>query len=120
MRNQRAFVLVLAIAGLLGCESNDLGMIAGVGGPGTGAGGNGTTSLTVLPTGAQITVGSTIQLSTNAGNSSALQWSSSNNTVATVSGTGLVTGISVGTTAITVRLTTDTANVATSNISVTQ
>ena len=120
MRNQRTFILALAIAALIGCDSRGVATVAGLGGNGNGNGGNATSALTVLPTGVQITVGSTIQLSTNAGNSSALQWSSSNNTVATVSGTGLVTGISVGTAAITVRLTTDTTNVATSNVSVTQ
>lgn len=119
MRNRRALILALAFGALVGCESNDLGIIAGVSGSGTN-GGNATGTLTVLPTGAQITVGSTIQLSTNAGNSSALQWSSSNNNVATVSGTGLVTGVAVGTAAIIVRVTTDTANFAISNISVTQ
>jgi uncharacterized protein YjdB len=120
MRNQRTFVLALAVAALIGCDSNGVGTVAGLGGTGNGNGGNGTAALTVLPTGVQISVGSTIQLSTNAGNSSALQWSSSANNVATVSGTGLVTGISVGTAAITVRLTTDTTNVAISSISVTQ
>lgn len=120
MRNQRALLLALALGVLVGCDSTGVGTVAGIGGTGTTNGSGATTALTVLPTGVQISVGSTIQLSTNAGNSSALQWSSSNNTVATVSGTGLVTGLSVGAAAITVRLTSDSTNFAISSVSVVQ
>ena len=55
-----------------------------------------------------------------AGSPSQLQWLSSNNNVATVSATGLVTARTVGTATITVRFAADTTNAASSNISVTQ
>jgi uncharacterized protein YjdB len=119
MRKQRAFLLALALGALIGCDSGNVGTVAGLGGTG-GTGNTGNTALTLLPTDVQITVGSTTQLSTNAGTSSSLQWTSSNTSVATVSSTGLVTGFSVGTATITVRFAADTTNVATSNISVTQ
>jgi hypothetical protein len=117
MRKPRAFVLALALGALAGCDSTGVGTVAGLGG---GTTGTGTTALTVLPTDAQIAIGSTIQLSTNTGTSSSLQWGSSDNNVATVSSTGLVTGRSVGTAIIVVRFAGDTTNSATSNISVTQ
>jgi uncharacterized protein YjdB len=117
MRKQRALLAALAFGALLGCDSGTVGTLAGVGNTGTNSG---NAALTVLPTDVQITIGSTTQLSTNAGTSSSLQWTSSDNNVATVSGTGLVTGRSVGTATITVRFAADTTNVASSNISVTQ
>jgi len=114
MRKHRVLTLGLALGALLACDSD--GTLAGLGGGDNG----GTTALTVLPTDVQITVGSTTQLSTNAGTSGALQWTSSNNSVASVTGTGRVTGLAVGTATITVRFAADTTNAATSNISVTQ
>jgi uncharacterized protein YjdB len=117
MRKQRAFVLALALASLIGCDGGNMGTLAGLGATGTTSE---SAALTVLPTDVQITIGSTTQLSTNAGTSSSLQWNSSNNNVATVSSTGLVTGRSVGTATITVRFAADTTNAATSTISVTQ
>jgi hypothetical protein len=116
MRKHLVLLAGLALAGIIACDSTDFGTVAGVN---NSNGSNTTTALTVLPIAVQITVGSNTQLSTNAGNS-ALAWFSSDNNVATVSSTGLVTGRGVGTATITVRFTTDTANVATSNISVTQ
>jgi len=117
MRKQRAFLFALALGALAACDSDGVGTLAGLGGNGTQTG---TAALTVLPTDVQMSVNSTAQLSTNAGTSSSLQWLSSNNNVATVSQTGVVTGRSVGTAVITVRFAADTTNAATSNISVTQ
>jgi hypothetical protein len=64
-------------------------------------------SLTITPQSPSITVGSTVQLTANdaQGNPSTipnLQWAFSNGSVATVGSTGLVTGVAVGTTNITV------------------
>lgn len=115
MRKQRVFAIGLALGALVACDNG--GTVAGLGG---GPDTDGTAALTVLPTDVQITVGSSTQLATNAGTSSQLQWTSSNNSVATVSGTGRVTGLAVGTTTITVRFAADTTNAAKSNISVTQ
>ena len=117
MRKNLVLLAALSLAGLVACETADFGTVAGVNGSN---GSNTTTALTVLPTDVQITVGSNTQLSTNAGNSTQLAWFTSNSNVATVSSTGLVTGRGVGTATITVRFTTDTTNVATSNVSVTQ
>ena len=117
MRKHLVCLAGLALAGLVACETADFGTVAGVN---NSNGSNNTTALTVLPTDVQMPVATTTQLSTNAGNSAQLSWFSSNNNVATVSSTGLVTGRSVGTATITVRFTSDTTNVATSNISVTQ
>jgi hypothetical protein len=121
MRNQRVLalglVLGLAVSGLNACDDRGSGNLAGVGGT---DGTNGSAPLTVLPTDIQMSVNTTAQLSTNAGGSGQLQWVSSDNNVATVSATGLVTARTVGTAVITVRFAADTANVATSNISVTQ
>jgi hypothetical protein len=117
MRQQRAFARALALATLARCDSTGVGTIAGVGNT---TNGTGTAALTVLPTDVQMSVNSTVLLSTNAGVSSTLQWLSSNNNVATVAQTGEVTARSVGTAVITVRFAADTSNFATSNISVTQ
>jgi uncharacterized protein YjdB len=117
MRKQRGFALSvalgLAFAATAACD--DRGTPAGIGNPG-----NENAQITVLPTDVQITVSSTTQLTTNAGTSSALQWLSSNNNVATVSQTGEVTGRSVGTATVTVRFAADTTNAAASTISVIQ
>ena len=63
------------------------------------------TSVSMSPTSANINIGATQQLTTtisptNAANQN-VTWSSSNTTVATVNGSGLVTGISAGTATIT-------------------
>ena len=121
MRKQRILalgvVLGLAVSGLSACDDRGSGNLAGVGGTGNNTG---SAPITLLPTDVQMAVNTTALLSTNAGISSQLQWISSNNNVATVSSTGLVTARSVGTAVITVRFAADTTNAATSNISVTQ
>lgn len=123
MRKQRVLALglaaALAVSGVAACDGRGSGNLAGIAGGG-GSGSGNTAPLTVLPTDIQMSVNTIAQLSTNAGTSSQLQWRSSNNNVATVSATGEVTARSVGTAVITVRFAADTANFATSNISVTQ
>src|SRR5687767_14077915 len=67
-----------------------------------GAGATKVKKVTVSPASASITVGATVQLtgtSTPAG--ATLAWSSSNNSVATVSQSGLVTGVAAGTASVT-------------------
>lgn len=115
MRKRVAWVVGLAFIGALACDDRNVDQVAGIGGGGQ----IGDTALTVLPTEVQITVGSSIQLSTNVGNSSQLEWRSSNNNVATVTTTGLVTGRGPGTATIVVRFIADTTNSASATVSVT-
>lgn len=80
------------------------------------------TSVAVAPTTASIAVGATRQLTASALPAEAGQnvtWSSSAPGVATVSSTGLVTGIAAGTATITGRSVSDTTKTATSAITVT-
>lgn len=115
MRKRVAWAVGLAFIGALACDDRNADQVAGIGG---GEPVN-DTSLTVLPTSVQISVGSNTQLSTNVGNSSQLEWRSSDNNVATVTGTGLVTGRGPGTATIVVRFTADTTNTASATVSVT-
>ena len=115
MRKRVAWVVGLAFIGALACDDRNVDQVAGIGGGGQIS----DTALTVLPTEVQITVGSSIQLSTNVGNSSQLEWRSSNNNVATVTTTGLVTGRGPGTATILVRFIADTTNSASATVSVT-
>ena len=66
-------------------------------------------------------MGSSIQLNTNAPLSlqNQVQWSSLKSTVATVTPSGLVTGVAVGTATITARYVFDTTRVATAVVDVT-
>jgi uncharacterized protein YjdB len=81
------------------------------------------TGVTVSPTSASLTVNGTQQLTATIAPSNAtnknVTWSSSNNTVATVSSTGLVTAVAAGSAVITVT-TQDGGKTATCNITVTQ
>jgi endo-1,4-beta-D-glucanase Y len=82
----------------------------------------GVTGVTVSPTSASVAAGATTQLAAtvapaNATNKS-VSWASSNTGVATVSASGLVTGIGAGTATITVT-TSDGSKIATSTITVT-
>lgn len=80
------------------------------------------TSVSVTPGTASVAVGATRQLSASAAPSGAAQnvtWSSSAPNVATVSSTGLVTGVAAGTAVITGTSVSDKTKTATSNITVT-
>ncbi len=80
------------------------------------------TSVAVTPSTASIAVGATRQLSASASPAEAGQnvtWSSSAPSVATVSSSGLVTGIAAGTAVITGTSASDNTKTATSNITVT-
>lgn len=106
--------LCLALSALAACDS-DNDMVAGI----AGTVGSPTIPLTIQPTNVQIQVGNSVQLSTNGGTSPGqLEWSSSNVNIATVSGTGVVTGFSVGTVVITVRYVSDANNAATALVQV--
>jgi hypothetical protein len=89
---------------------------------GSGSGNVAVTGVTVSPTSASLAVNGTQQLMATVSPSNAtnktVTWTSSNNAVATVSSTGLVTGIAAGTATITVT-TQDGALTATSAITVT-
>jgi hypothetical protein len=117
-------VMATAIALLAACEQSTSPIIAGLGGavatpPSSNAGS--TAPLVISPGRAQLLVGGTIQLNTNAPLSlqNQVQWNSLRSTVATVSPSGLVTGIAVGTATITARYVFDTSRVATAVVDVT-
>jgi hypothetical protein len=123
MRTSFIVVLVTAVV-LAACDQSTSPSIAGVGGtsglpPGNVS--NNTAALVIAPSHVQLVVGGTSQLSTNASTSlqNQVQWGSLKSTVATVSPTGLVTAVGVGTTIITARYSFDSTRVATATIDVT-
>lgn len=116
MRMHPVAVLGLAIAAAVGCETRDDATVAGIGGVTSRTD---SSALTISPSSVTIAVGTTAQLSTNAGSSQALSWVSSNANVASVSSTGLVSGFAPGATTITARVVGDTTQVATASVSVT-
>jgi hypothetical protein len=122
MRKHTIIALSFAVAALLACDVDRTPTIAGIGGgPSTAPLGTDTTQLLVFPSTAQIVLGGQIQLTTNvpAVATQQLEWASLNPLIASVSQTGLVTGGSVGSATIRVRLVGDTTNIATSVILVT-
>src|SRR4051812_21897705 len=90
---------IAGAAGLSACERSTAPTLAAVGGTVTTPS---STALTLAPNQITIAVGTQAQLSTNASSTQQpqLQWTSSNNAIATVTGTGLVTGRSPGTATI--------------------
>ena len=122
MRKHTIIALSFAVAALLACDVDRTPTIAGIGGgPSTAPLPSDSTPLLVFPSSAQILLGSQIQLTTNvpAGATQQLEWTSLNPLIATVSQSGLVTGGSLGSATIRVRLVGDTTNIATSVILVT-
>ncbi len=113
--------LALAAAAALGaCGEASSPIIAGLGG-GTTTSGTNTSALTISPNAVQLTVGGTQQLNTNAPTSlqSQVQWNSLQTTIATISPSGLVTGVAAGPATVTARYSSDTTNVATATVVVT-
>ncbi len=79
-------------------------------------------SLTIAPATASTTVGNTVQLTATvapAGAPQAVNWSTSAAGIATVSSTGLVTGVSAGTATITARSAVDSTKTVTRQVTVT-
>ena len=128
VRMRTSFIVTAVVASatilLAACEQSTSPSIAGLGGafttPPSGKAGS-TAPLVILPGRAQLIVGGSIQLNTNAPLSlqNQVQWSSLRSTVATVSPSGLVTGVAVGTATITARYVFDTTRVATAVVDVT-
>ena len=109
-------VITLGVAALFAaCETSTDPKVASVGGQGTTAS---NLTLTISPNDVTISVGRNVQLATNAGSSAQLQWTSSNNSVATVSSSGLVTAFSPGATLIVARFTSDTTRSASATVNV--
>jgi len=123
MRNS-LIVVSVAAALLAACDQAISPTVAGLGGnTGTSPGNvsNNATPIAITPSSAQLRVGGTFQFSTNAPASlqSQVQWGSLGSTVATVSPSGLVTAVAVGTATITARYAFDTTHVATATVVVT-
>jgi uncharacterized protein YjdB len=81
------------------------------------------TGVAITPATAGVFVGGQKQLTSNVSPSTASQevtWTSDNSAVATVSSSGVVTGVSVGTATITARSTADNTKTATSTVTVTE
>jgi uncharacterized protein YjdB len=109
---------VVAVMGLLSaCDTSASPTVAGIGG---GTSINGRQPLIVTPSSITLAAGSSFQLATNAppGLQPLLQWASLDETVVTVSPSGMIEGVGAGTATITVNYSDDTANVGTSIITV--
>jgi uncharacterized protein YjdB len=119
-------VVSVAAAMLAACDQSTTPAIAGLGGttsvPSGGGVSSNTAPLAILPNHAQLLVGATFQFTTNAPTSlqNQVQWSSLQSTVATVSPTGLITAVAVGTATITARYSFDSTRVATATVDVTK
>jgi len=128
MRLHPLITLILAGSALVACDQAAVPTIAGLGG-GTGpvgsggntGGSNGTaTSITVLPNQAQLIVGGSVQLSTNAplALQSQIQWTSLQPTVVAVSPSGLATAVAPGTAVVVARFAFDTTQSGSATITV--
>jgi uncharacterized protein YjdB len=112
-------LVVGVVVALAACQADGSGRVAGLTSPVGST--SGAAALSITPATARITVGTPLQLSTNAAAAlqSQVEWSSLSPSVATVSQTGLVTAGAAGTATIRARFSSDTANVATATIQVT-
>lgn len=129
MRLHPLITLMLAASALAACDLSTSPTIAGLGG-GTGPiGGGGTTggstggttsSITVLPNQAQLVVGGSVQLSTNAplALQSQIQWGSLQPTIVAVSPSGLATAVAPGSAVIVARFAFDTTQTGSATITV--
>lgn len=104
-------IKIIGLVCLLVCAAMLLAKCGGGGGGDAGSGGQAASiaSITVTPTNPTLTNSNTLQLTATAkdGNGNVIQgvqfvWSSSNTAVATLDANGLVTGVNIGTTSITV------------------
>ncbi len=132
MRRTLLILAAAAVSALTACEQAVFPTVAGLGGGssssgtgtgtgtggGTNTGGSTATTLTITPNAATITVGGNIQLITNVFNDQ-VRWESMSPTVAGVSPSGLVVGLSAGTAPIRVVLLADTTHQAFASITVT-
>ena len=121
---RRTLILSMIAASLgLGCGEKPTGVfIHTLDGGGTIGGGSssGTASqLTISPSAPVIRVGQTVQLLVNApSNLTPLEIGIDRSDIATVTNTGLVTGVSQGVAIVAIRSTVDTTQIATSTITV--
>jgi Big-like domain-containing protein len=129
MRLHPLVTLMLAGSALAACDQAASPTIAGLGGAGTGpiTGGGGaggtsgtTSSITVLPNTAQLIVGGSVQLSTNAplALQSQIQWGSLQPAIVAVSPSGLATAVAPGTAVIVARFAFDTTQTGSATITV--
>ena len=119
-----AWIVALAALTALGCDQRLPTEIVGIAGPGPPpshpGGDQNSFVLAVTPSVAQIVVGGTVLLQTNADVAlrSQLQWISAQPRIAPVTNEGLVTGREPGVAAIVVRLAFDTTRFAVATITV--
>lgn len=118
----RATLGMIGIATALGtsaCDSTLAPRLGGVGGN-TGADSTGRTALVVSPATLNVAAGSSFQLSTNApvDLQPLIQWSSLDQTIATVSPSGSVFGQAAGSTRIVARYSDDTTNAGSATVTV--
>lgn len=119
----RLGLFLALIAAVAACDVAPSLRVAGLGGGGStgGTGGNGgTNQLVITPNQAQVLVGATLPLTTNATTDQLthLQWLSLQPNIATVTSTGIVTGVVPGSATIVARLVDDTLNFGTAIITV--
>lgn len=108
------FAVLLATIGLAACDQGVNGFL------GVGGAGNPNGRLQITPNVAQVSVGQTVDLQTNAALDlqNRVQWRSLNTSIATVSNTGRVTGLFPGVATIQARFSFDTTQAATASITV--
>lgn len=117
--DQAAFPTVAGLGGGTGSQGTGTGGGSGTGGSqsGTGTGGGSVVTLTITPPTATIVAGTSIQLITNVFDDQ-VRWESLNPTVAGVSPSGMVVGLTAGVAPIRVVLLADTTRQAQAVITV--
>jgi len=119
-------ILAFAVATVLAtaCDQAIVPTVAGIGTGGTSTSGGTSTQtapLVINPSQVNLALGGSFQLATNAaaGVQADVRWSSLQPNIATVSSSGLVMGVGLGTATIMARYSFDTTNVATTTVNVT-
>jgi hypothetical protein len=124
MRMRTSFVVISVTAVMLSaCEQSTMPIVAGIGGTATIPPGNISTNiapLVITPTSVQLRLNGVFQFSTNAPTTlqNQVEWSSLASTIVTVSPTGLVNAVGLGTAIITARYSFDTTRVARATVTV--